>query len=170
MNCKWIGAVLVIVGCGGFGFSMAASHRKLEGTLRQLIGALNDMECELQYRLTPLPELCRQAGTQSKGIVREVLLRLARELECQVSPDAASCMNAALSGIGDLPRNLRDIFKQLGQTLGRFDLPGQVQGLESVRAACRRELEELERDRETRLRSYQTLGLCAGAALAILFI
>ena len=31
-------------------------------------------------------------------------------------------------------------------------------------------LSRLETNRENRLRSYQTLGLCAGAALAILFL
>ena len=33
-----------------------------------------------------------------------------------------------------------------------------------------RELEVMGRNQEERLRSYQTLGLCAGAALAILFV
>ena len=32
------------------------------------------------------------------------------------------------------------------------------------------ELEQMAEGRDTRLRSYQTLGLCAGAALAILLV
>ena len=58
----------------------------------------------------------------------------------------------------------------MGSSLGRFDLEGQLQGLESVRIYCREQLDELSKDRDVRLRSYQTLGLCAGAALAILFV
>ena len=85
-------------------------------------------------------------------------------------PDAASCMTAALKRSHELPRRIRGIMKQLGHTLGRFDLPGQKQGLEEVKEACRMELEALGKNRETRLRSYGTLGLCAGAALAILFL
>ena len=54
--------------------------------------------------------------------------------------------------------------------IGRFDLEGQLQGLESVRVYCRDQLDNLAKDRDVRLRSYQTLGLCAGAALAILFV
>ena len=34
----------------------------------------------------------------------------------------------------------------------------------------KRELRELERNRQQRLRSYRTLGLCAGAALALLLL
>lgn len=170
MSFKWIGAVLVIVGCGGFGFSLAAGHRREEQIMRQMITVLNFMECELQYRLTPLPELCRQAAREGKGLVREVLLRLAQELERQISPDVISCMNTVLASEKEMPRHVEEIFQQMGHSLGRFDLPGQLRGMETVRAACRRELEELSKNRDVRLRSYQTLGLCAGAALVILFL
>ena len=54
MILKVIGVILVIAGCGGVGFRIAANHRLEEKTLRQLIGILDYMECELQYRLTPL--------------------------------------------------------------------------------------------------------------------
>jgi len=49
-------------------------------------------------------------------------------------------------------------------------MEGQLKGLESVRQECRRQVETLSYNRDARLRSYQTLGLCAGAALAILFV
>jgi hypothetical protein len=54
--------------------------------------------------------------------------------------------------------------------MGKFDIDGQINGLEAVRSLCRRMLDELTSGREVRLRNYQTLGLCAGAALVILFI
>lgn len=170
MNFKWIGAALVIAGCGGFGFSLAAAHNREMLALRRLISALDYMECDLQYHLTPLPDLCRQAGKESKGCIGRVLTRLAQELECQVSPDVQSCMAAALAGERDLTQKSEQMLRLLGNSLGRFDLPGQLKGLESVRSACRRELTDLETNKDARLRGYQTLGLCAGTALAILFI
>lgn len=170
MEYKWIGAILTVAGCGGFGFTLAAMHRHEERSLRQLIAVLDYMACELQFRMTPLPELCRQASRESHGPVREVLLRLGNELDHQISPDVAGCMRTALSAAGDIPKQTSDNLTLLGNSLGRFDLDGQLGGLESVRSACRRDLEALTKDRDVRLRSYQTLGLCAGAALAILLI
>ncbi len=170
MSWKWIGAMMIILGCGGFGFSLAAAHKREENTLRKLIAALDLMECELQYRLTPLPELCRLAGQDSSGCVREVLLKLSTELDAQVAPEVSSCMSAALSAVPDIPGHTRDALVTMGKTLGRFDLSGQLKGLEQVRTSCRQQLEAMSFNREPRLRSYQTLGLCAGAALAILFI
>lgn len=169
MTIKWIGALLVIAGCGGVGFTMAAGCKREEWCLRSLIGALDFMTCELQFRLTPLPELCRRAGRECRGPAGKALTNLARELESQILPDAASCMHAALVGV-ELPGKSEAAMRLLGTSLGRFDLAGQLRGLEQVRAHCRRELEILSRDKAQRVRGYQTLGLCAGAALAILFV
>lgn len=170
MNIKWIGAILIISGCSMVGFSMAAGYRREEKALRQLIAALDYMACELQYRMTPLPELCRTAGAENSGVIRQVLINLASELESQISPDVASCMNAATVLAEDLPKRVREAFRIMGASLGRFDMDGQLKGLEGVRSYCRRELEGMSSNRDTRLRSYQTLGICAGAALAILFV
>ena len=170
MSIKLIGAALIVAGCGGVGFSMAAAHRREEKSLRQLIRALDYMGCELQYRLTPLPELCRCAASESGGAVSQALLHLAAELEAQIAPDAAACMNAAVSKTSGLPPRTRKNMQLLGVSLGQFDLQGQLTGLEAARKQCRRELDELSKDRDVRLRSYQTLGLCVGSALAILFL
>ena len=170
MNFKWIGAVMILCGCGGCGFSIAAMEVREERGMRRLISALDYMECELQYRLTPLPELCRLTGADIRGNIGAVFTRLAEELDAQISPDVHRCMAAALSETAGLPGSVLQAFTQLGQTLGRFDLPGQLKGLESVRQECRRRVEALSGNKQQRLRSYQTLGLCAGAALAILLL
>lgn len=170
MSLKLMGAVLIIAACGGVGFSMAAAHRREERALRQLIGALDFMGCELQYHLTPLPELCRNAAAECSDCISQVLLALAVELESQIAPDVSSCMNAAIAKTPKIPPRLRGDLARFGSSLGRFDLQGQLDGLGAARQQFRRDLEELSKDRDVRLRSYQTLGLCAGSALAILFL
>lgn len=170
MGYKWIGAILIIVGCGGFGFSMAAAHRRETQLLRQLIQGLEFMRSELKYRLTPLPELCRQAGKETGGVLRQILSAMAKELDSRTLPDPGDCMTAAMEHCREsLPASVRKLLIRLGRSLGRFDLAGQLRGLEAIEAACREELAILDRNRDLRLRNYQTLGLCAGAALAILF-
>ncbi len=170
MSYKGIGAVLIIAGCGGFGLSLAAGCRREEALLRQLIRVLQAMRWELQYRLTPLPELCRQAAGESGGVLREVFSRLSRELDAQNVPEVSACMAAVLRGSGDLPASLKKLLRQLGRSLGRYDLNGQLQGLAAVESACREQMKALNQNKEVRLRSYQTLALCAGAALVILLV
>ena len=170
MDYKWIGAVLIVAGCGGFGFSLSAEHRREEKSLRKLIALLDFMACELQYRMTPLPELCTAAAGEVSGPLRQVFLKLSEILEASVSEDVAGAMDDALQSAGELPVKTRDNLLVLGRSMGRFDLTGQLSALESVRAGCRRDLEGFTANRDIRLRNYQTLGLCAGAAMAIILI
>lgn len=170
MTYKWIGAILVVVSCGGFGFSLAACYRREERFLEQMVSLVDFMICQLQYQLTPLPELCRMAGKETKGVLRELLLRYGAEMEKQIAPDSYSCMVAALAGQENLPYGGRQICVDLGRSLGKFDLPGQLNGLENLKKQCQQKRKALENNRDVRLRGYQTLGLCAGAAVVILFI
>jgi len=167
---KLVGVILIITGCGGVGFRIAANHRNEEKALRQLIGILDYIECELQYRLTPLPDLCRHVAKEFRCETGNIFLELALEMDAQLSPDLSSCMTVALHRNKSLPTISRNELELLGKSIGRFDLDGQLRGLEAVRQDCRRNLEALGNNRESRLRSYQTLGLCAGAALAILLV
>ena len=79
-------------------------------------------------------------------------------------------MKAVLAKSKDIPRHTLESLQNLGNSLGRFDLSGQLKGLEGVRQECRGKLTRLMGNQEVRLRSYQTLGLCAGAALVILLM
>lgn len=170
MIFKWVGAALVVGGCTGAGFTLAARHRAEEQSMRSLLSALDYMECELQYRLTPLPDLCRMAARQCGKPLKEVLHTLSRELESQLSPDVDCCMRAALAQCAPIPEQTRKHLLQLGMTMGRFDLEGQLRGLDGVRQSGRTTLEAMNRDSETRLRGYRTLGICAGVALAIILL
>lgn len=170
MYLKIIGAILIFFCCGGIGFRIAHNYIRETTILQQLINTLDYMECELQYHLTPLPDLCRQAALEQTGIITDVFLKLSRELEDQISPEVDTCMNAALNSVPNIPFNTADLLRQLGCSLGRFDIDGQLIGLESMRNKCRQTLQDLKDNKLRHIRGYQTLGLCAGAALVILFI
>lgn len=170
MMLKLIGACMIVAACGGVGFSMAWNYKKEEASLRQLIKALDFLYCELECRLTTLPQACYRTSGVCTGCVKELFRELAKELESQVAPDAQCCVRAALARVANTPLRTQSAFFRLGDTIGMFHLEGQLRGLQSVQQECEKELEELEANRSHRLRSYQTLGLCAGAALAILLV
>ena len=166
---KFIGAVLLLCGCGSFGVSLAAAHKREQYMLQRLIGALQEMEWELKFRMTEMPELCRIAGTAAGGILKQIFLELARKLDAREVADISGSLNAILNEKG-LPRRVRRNMRQLGRSLGRFDLEGQLQGLQSVRMQCRKDLHALEENNPERMRNYRTLALCAGAVLVIIFL
>ena len=166
---RLMGAGCIVAGSGAFGFAMAVASRKEERQLRQLLGTLEFLSCELSYRLTPLPNLCRGAATGRGGAVAEFFLGLAMELEKQTEPDVQACVRMILERM-EIPTSIRRILGELGQTLGRFDLPGQLRGLELSIRETEQALRTIQEGAPERRRSWQTLGLCVGAALAILFV
>lgn len=170
MTYRLIGAVLIVTGCGGFGISMMLSEKHHEKQLQCLLQALQYMKWELQFRLTPLPQLLFAAGKQAGGETGAVLMEASGELTQQLLPDAVSCIQKVLSSHPELPRDLRCLLRKLGSSLGIYDLPGQLEGLNAVDAAASQCLKSLEDGKTLRFRNYKTLGFCAGAALVILFI
>ena len=170
MTYRLIGAVLIVTGCGSFGISLVMGEKHQERILQRLLSALKFMESELQYRLTPLPELLTLAGKQAGGEICEIFCRVSQELNDQILPDVCSCMQKVLQERADLVRSARKILRKLGQNLGAFDLPGQLDGLQEAEEQCKRELKKMEDGKAQRFRSYETLGFCTGLALAILFI
>ena len=168
MYLKLAGALLILISCGGYGIMMAVAHRREVAALHQLVEAMDIMICELEYRLTPLAELCRFGAERIKGPVQSCIVALANALDDQISPDVGLCTIAALKEIPTVPKYASAQLQALGQTLGRFDLAGQLTALERCKQSCLGQLEVLEHQQSQRLRSYQTLGFCAGAALAIL--
>jgi stage III sporulation protein AB len=170
MSIRYIGAILIFVSCGAFGFLMAANYRREARCLSELTRILDNMQCELEYRLTPLPQICANAAKESNGCLSKVFTVLSKELENQVAPDAATCMLAALSTVRDVPPEVRKALIALGNSFGKYDLEGQMNEISAVKQQCMIRLEQMRDNLEVRLRSYQTLGLCVGAGLAILFL
>ena len=170
MSIRFFGAVIIIAVCGGFGFRMAAAPKADLLYLRHLISVLDYMECELNYRLTPLPQLCRQAAAEYPKTVGPLLSHLADALDSQVCADVSVCMEATLDRFSGIPRGTVQCLHILGSTLGCYDLDGQLKGLKATRGECRRIFESLDSNKDARLRSYQVLGMCTGAAITIVLI
>lgn len=170
MELKWIGACLLIAGFGFLGFSYGSAYKREEDLLRQLCNHIEFMICELQYHQTPLPQLCEVIAGEASSQIRSVFRSFTDALRLQSEPDVKGCMQDALKVCTDIPRYPRACLEELGKCLGRFDLSGQLRGLESVLQNNRRILEELEKNSKHRVRSYQVFALCAGAAVVVILI
>ena len=168
MTAKIIGAVFIFIACGGIGLHAAAQYLKEQKLLRQLVVILDYLECELQYRLTPLPDLCKLASSVSNDVLSYIFKSLADALEAQSSPDAQSCMISVMKKTAGLTPWTRRALFLLGQSLGRFDVSGQIKEFKGIRHVCLRRLQEMADHKGERTRQYQTLGFCTGAALVVL--
>ncbi len=170
MTLKIIGAICILAACSTMGFSMAAAYRRQERGLQELIRAIEYMENELQYRMTALPELIKAASEQCTGVLGEVLLTIGRKLEDLEAENVSGVVAVVLDQSDKLSTVVKENIICLSQSLGKFDLAGQLSDLRSAKEFCRRDLEGVISHKEERIRIYKVLGLSAGAALVILFI
>lgn len=170
MTIKLLGALLILAGACGVGLALAAYERRQALAMDELHRCLQWMSWQLRYKMPPLAELCRDAAKYSSGAVGQALLLFAEELQQQVLPDPSICMRVALGKAKKLPDQVYTRLKELGNTLGQLDLVSQIESLEAASERCSRELHQIRSGLETRKQNYQTLSLCAGAALVILLL
>lgn len=170
MTPKFLGACMIISACGAMGMSLAATHRQKERLLQSILSAVHYMRCELEYRMTPLPQLMHLCAEETDGMIRKVFHVMAEELARRDVSQPSECMQIAVDRCPKLPPMVKEKLLLLGNSLGRFDLSGQLAGIEMVSAICKRDLDGLLHNREGRLRSYITLGICAGVALVIVYL
>lgn len=170
MTIRILGAILILLGCGGAGFLLAAACKQETTSLKNFIQSMNIMESELRYRKTPLPFLCHYIAATQSGVLRTYFFQLENELQQQIQPDASACAVLALNKTPHVPKTLNEIIIQFARSLGEFDLEGQLLGIQAVRNEAIMRFKLMSKDQEQRIKNYRTFGVCAGAAIIILFI
>ena len=153
------------------GCSAAAQLSRRVAVLRALLGALEGMEREIAFRLTPMPELLERAAAESPPPVctlfarcRTLLDELGERSMAELWREALEQVPLGLDGPGRLA------LEELGEVLGRYDGDGQREALAHTRAELSRALEQAREAREKQGRMYQVLGITAGAFLVILLL
>lgn len=168
---KILGLLCVVGSASAVGFGFAAGVRRQAEQLRALQTALGQMKNETAYRMTPLPELLAQAGAQTEGAVGAVFSRCAAELRRRTST-VQFAMQTALShtpGLA-LPQSAQRALLALSASLGKFDVDGQCRAIDLAASRVGEALEDVEQASRARCRSYRTLGVCAGLAIAVILL
>lgn len=165
------GALLLAMGPAVIGFRAADCLRRRPRRLRETAGALEQMEREISYRLTPLPELFSTLSQEYSGPVGELFARCARDMDGLGQRSMAQIWRQALSDAAlDIEgRGLRAL-EELGEVLGRYDGKAVRGALKRACAELYMAADEAEREWERKGRMDQVLGLTAGALLVILLI
>lgn len=172
MTIKWIGMLLILGSSVSVGLGAAMRVRRCCAQLSQLQSALELMKCELSYTMTKLPQLAQVVADATQGAVSALFSRLAVLLKQESEASCGALMAQAIAqtkGLA-LPDELLAGLRELGQTLGRYDLDGQLRLLDLLLARIGQLAGSMETDRRARCRSYEALGICTGLAIIILMM
>ncbi len=169
---KLLGSLLLMVGAAGLGFGAAAQLQHRVTGLRALVGALEQMERELEFRLTPMPELMARLAREVQPPARYLFSYCREHLDELGARRFGQLWRNALEENADLALTAqeRQIMDGLGDVLGRYDGEGQREALRSAVSQLGECLRRAEGDRDRLGRVYATLGVGAGAMLVILLL
>ena len=165
---KLAGIVFIVTSAGSVGFRIAASLRKRCIMLRQLLQALQLLRNEIAFCGTPLPQAFALMAASCNGVLEKIFTAVAKEMDKQhwVTPLAAM-----EHGVHEGKEVLVEpILLELAAKLGKYDLDAQLQAIETARHRTEELLFQMEQERSNKSRTYETLGVCAGLAVAILLI
>ena len=143
--------------------------RRQQAQTLALIDALLRIRHELQYRLTPLPEIfAALGGSRNREIAEFFSALLSSAQTCTVG---YACRQALVQTRGlSLSSAARGTILSLFDSLGRYDLEGSVQALDLALSRLREEVKALQNSAAARCRTYLTLGVCTGLAAAVILI
>lgn len=169
---KLLGVLFVVISASSVGWSLAMSVRRRCQVLGQLLSALRYMKSELSFHSTPLPQTFSALSDGAEGSVKAYFSLIASEMKekCWLTPMTA--MELASGQLTELPPAdpARQVLRELGSGLGKFDLDSQLQEIDTALWRLDELRKHADAERTLRCKTYQTLGICAGLALAILLI
>ena len=170
---KEIGALCIVLSTSFVGFGFAGSIRRQARQLAAVLEALGYLKGEIVYRRTPLAQVFAMLpAAVSDAAVGAFFRRCACAMEDDRTRSARSAMRIALEQTPQLALSqaAQQTLLTLGASLGQFDLDGQCRAIELASARLETQLSQLEQGRSARCRSYATIGICAGLAVAVILL
>lgn len=170
---KGIGALCIVLSTSFVGFGFAGGVRRQARQLTAVLEALGYLKGEIMYRRTPLAQvLALLPAAVSDAAVGAFFRSCARQMQTDRTRSVQSAMRAALSDTPQLALSqaAQQTLLTLGASLGQFDLDGQCRAIELASARLEAQLSRLEQGRGARCRSYVTIGICAGLAVAVILL
>ena len=168
---RFLGAALLMAGCGGLGLSAVNRLDSRIRDLRELSAGLEILQRELSWRLSPLPEALEAASGGTHECAARFFAFCAQGSKQLAGIRFRTLWNKGLEQCPlRLSREDRALLEQLGPVLGRYDGDSQRQAVENVLAGLSRQQVQAEDDRRRLGRVYGVLGLTAGLFLSLVLI
>jgi stage III sporulation protein AB len=169
---KLIGAVMIILVTTWLGFEIAKRLSERPKQLRQLKVAIQSLEAEIMYGLTPLAEASAHIAKQMPKPISYFFERFAHRL-INKQETAFEAWEESLKETWHLTSMLdseREVMMQFGATLGQHDREQQQKQIKLTLSHLEREENEAK-DRQHRYeRMIKSLGFLTGLLIVILML
>lgn len=169
---RMIGAALVVLSSGAVGFGFARAVKLQCAQLEGLLWALDTMQSEMSARLTRWRSFSRGFAPAGRRMSRLFLRKPEGRCLRSLTARCRVCFKRGFQqarGFRPGDESVQALYG-LSLNLGRFDLESQLAAIERTKASVTAALLALQGQKRARCRSYETIGICAGLALAVMLL
>lgn len=167
---KFILLLAIVIICTLIGFGYGEEFLKRTNQLKELLRVIVELENEIIYSHTPLPECLKKISLKTKEPIKILLEIVEEKLR---KNEALDIHDAFLTGIVNEKENLSlkqehyDIVLDLSKSLGETNIENQHSIFSLAKEKLRREIEDTERESKKNTKAYRSLGLGVGLMIAI---
>ena len=170
---KIIGSLLIISGTTILGFILSENLKKRVKELRELERTIYQLQNEILYTHTPIPEALKIISKKGIKPISEILLKVSEELMSNNYDSIYDAFFYVFKHMKDKV-NLKDedITEVLDFTrsLGESDINGQVKMFSLTLINLKKRIDEAELAMKKNVKMYRYLGFAFGAMIVILLI
>ncbi|NLZ47360.1 MAG: stage III sporulation protein AB [Clostridiales bacterium] len=170
---KIFGAVLMIGASTFIGFMFAEFARRRLLQLKELEGALIQLENEIFFTRTALPEACLSVSFKSKYPINTLFKKVSNLLTDNSSDSVYDAFYKTLNGEIEglyVTKEDKDILLDLAKALGESDLEGHRKVFNLAEHNLKTRIQSIEANVDKNVKMYRYLGFSLGAAVAILLV
>lgn len=169
---RLLGAGMIVLSSACVGFGAASGVRRQCAQLEGFLWALDAMKSEMSCRLTPLAELFGALGACPQPDVGAFFTAAGRELTTPPGCSLPVSFKRALNAAPELKIGQQGVqaLYALAVNLGKFDLQAQLTAIDACAGRISAALKTLQEQKRARCRSYETIAICAGLALAVVLL
>jgi stage III sporulation protein AB len=169
---KLIGIVFIVLASTAIGWEWARRLQLRTKQLKDIRVALEALETEMVYGLTPLEEACRRVASQVREPVGTLFRTFADDLnkEDKLAPEVWADTLAKVKRLLEFKQGEWDVLAQFGRTLGRQDLDNQRKHLRLALVYLEQQENDARENQKKHESMYKSLGFLCGILLALIMI
>lgn len=169
---KWVGALIIIMATTLGGFVWAKQYSDRPKQLRQMKAALQALEAEIMFGMTPLAEACDHLSGQFSGPIGDFF----KSFSDTLGKNAESVHSAWDESLNEIwkrtafRKNDLEVMKQFGTTLGRHDRDHQQKQIKLTLSHLEREEAEARDSQQRNEKMIKSLGFLAGLLIVLMLM
>lgn len=162
--------IFIFLGSTSIGWIISKRYSKRVEELKEIQTDLNILENKIKFSREALNEIFIQIGQSSKNKIGEIFKTASINLKLNTTKEAWQKSIEENAKNLSLEKEDIKIIEDLGNTLGKTDVEGQISQIELTKKFIEVQISKAEEERKKNEKMYKSLGSLIGLAIVIILI